>query len=251
MPRSAASLSIASLRSEASLKNEEEAWSSSVRGQRPSPSKLSQKTEAGWRRRKRRERRVCRIISVALYLFYYSRHATLTPLATPRPNLTRILPVFTPRHPESAVSSHLAESIDLLPKSIDSHCGPIAYWRSLCAFLTLPIGMRCGRASVLSQVKCGCRVVAVNVTPGGVRRARRPAPRAAPRLTDRAPRGAQLVTAGNNCGFPLVICTWLVRWLLKSLPFRQASRRQVKTVIFWPILAWSSGLKPRETADPV
>ena len=66
--------------------------------------------------------------------------------------------------PNTCGFSDFDELIDLSSKSINSpfRCS----WRSLCAYPTLPIDMWCGRSPVLSLVTCGCRMVAVNVTPG-------------------------------------------------------------------------------------
>ena len=43
--------------------------------------------------------------------------------------------------------------------------------------------------------------------------------------TVRAPRGARIATNGDGRGFALAMWTWMVESLLKSLPFRQETRR--------------------------
>ena len=44
-------------------------------------------------------------------------------------------------------------------------------------------------------------------------------------VTARAPRGALIVTIGDDCGFPLAVWTVMVESLLKSLQSRQEPRR--------------------------
>eukprot|EP00966_Prymnesium_polylepis_P280372 6478141-Prymnesium_polylepis.1 len=66
-------------------------------------------------------------------------------------------------------------------------------------------------------------MVAVDVTPGARTASARVMSLSGTARTRCAPRGTQIATTGHDCGLSLAMGTWMVNYMLRSLPFRQES----------------------------
>eukprot|EP00966_Prymnesium_polylepis_P332400 7387906-Prymnesium_polylepis.1 len=125
--------------------------------------------------------------------------------------------------------------MDPLPESMNSHCGPFS---APCPCPSVPFSAPFQRSQTPCPSVCGAaeriraesalvtrcrRMVAVRCDSPYAYRARVESSRCGTPTTDRAPRGAHVVTPGDDYGFPFARWTCLVESSLKSFLLRQAS----------------------------